>query len=121
MKTLRERGCRVLGVDFNPEAHRKDKFSDPNVVYGDAEDPEFIGLLPIEHARWVVCTVRDLHVSQVLIYTLRHLGYSGQIAVTAHSSDDVVKLGASFVMTPFPDAARAAADRLLAQGSQIVS
>ena len=86
MKTLRDRGCQVLGIDFNPEAHRKDRFSDPYVVYGEVEDPDFIGLLPIEHARWVVCTVRDLHVSQVVIYTLRHLGYSGQIAVTAHSS-----------------------------------
>lgn len=119
MSTLRDRGCQVIGVDFNPHIQRKDNISDSHVVFGDAEDPEFIGLLPTENARWVVCTVRDLHVSQVLIYTLRHIGYTGQIAVTAHSSDDVTKLeamGASFVMTPFPDAAREAADRLLGQG-----
>jgi len=55
----------------------------------------------------------------VAFCTLRHLGYSGQIAVTAHSSDDVAKLeamGTSFVMTPFPDAAREAADSLLGLG-----
>ena len=124
MQALRDRGCQVLGVDFNPETARKGKLQDPYLVYGDAEDPEFIGLLPTAHVRWVVCTVRDLHVSQVLIYALRHLGYSGQIAVTAHNNSDVNKLeamGADLVMIPFADAAREAADRLLAQGNPTIS
>ena len=72
----------------------------------------------------MVCTVRDLHVSQVLIYALRHVGYSGQVAVTAHNNSDVNKLeamGADLVMIPFADAAREAADRLLGQGNPTIS
>ncbi|WP_280523897.1 cation:proton antiporter family protein [Nitrosomonas aestuarii] len=117
-QALREHGCRVLSVDYNPELVRAcDSVRHP-VIYGDAEDPEFIASLPLARTQWVVSTARDHHVSQVLIHALRDLGYAGRIAVTAHHFDEVAGLeqaGAHFVLVPFADAAREAADRLFEQ------
>ncbi len=116
-QTLRERGCRVQGIDFNPELVRKGDATGHPVLYGDAEDPEFIAALPLAQVQWVVSTARDRHVNLALIHTLKNLGYVGRIAVTAHSADEVARLeqaGADLVMVPFADAAREAADRLLA-------
>jgi type VI protein secretion system component VasF len=62
--------------------------------------------------------VRERHVSQALIHTLRSLGYGGRIAVTAHGPAEAARLrqaGADLVMIPYADAAREAADRLLGQ------
>jgi Kef-type K+ transport system membrane component KefB len=117
-QTLRDRGCRVLSVDYNPELVRSGDAMGHPVLYGDAEDPELIASLPLARARWVVSTVRERHVSQALIHTLRSLGYGGRIAVTAHGPAEAARLrqaGADLVMIPYADAAREAADRLLGQ------
>lgn len=118
-RALRARGSRVLSVDYNPELVRSGDPMGYPVMYGDAEDPEFIASLPYVRSQWIVCTARDLHVSQALIHSLRSLGYAGRIAVTAHSPAEVVTLeqaGADLVLVPFVDAAREAADRLMGQG-----
>lgn len=122
-RALRARGSRVLSVDYNPELVRSGDPMGYPVMYGDAEDPEFIASLPYVRSQWIVCTARDLHVSQALIHSLRSLGYAGRIAVTAHSPSEVVRLeraGADLVLVPFVDAAREAADRLLGQGSSVL-
>ncbi len=115
-RTLRGRGSRVLSVDFNPELVRSGDPMGHPVLYGDAEDPEFIATLPYARAAWVICTAREAHVSQTLIHTLRSLGYAGRIAVTAHNAAEIADLqraGADLVLVPFVDAAREAVDRLL--------
>jgi len=117
-RALRAHDNRVLSVDYNPELVRFGDSMGHPVLYGDAEDPEFIASLPYVSSQWIVCTVRDLHVSQTLIHSLRSLSYAGRIAVTAHSSTDAVKLeqaGADLVLVPFVDAAREAADRIMGQ------
>ncbi|MBY0474401.1 MAG: cation:proton antiporter [Nitrosomonas sp.] len=115
-QALRERGYRVLSVDYNPELVRVRDPIGLSVLYGDAEDPEFIASLPLVRTQWIVSTARDHHVSLVLIHTLKNLGYAGRIAVTAHHLDEVAGLeqaGADLVLVPFSDAAREAADRLI--------
>ena len=110
---LRDRGYRVLGVDYNPELVRTGDAMGHPVVYGDAEDPDFIASLPYTRARWIVCTAHEGHVSRALIDSLRGLGYAGRIAVTAHGPVEIAKLqqaGADLVMLPYADAAREAAD-----------
>ncbi len=116
-QVLRERGVRLLSVDYNPDLVRSEPMGHP-VLYGDAEDPEFIATLPLARTQWVVSTAPERHVSHGLIHTLRNLGYTGRIAVTAHGSGEVAKLeqaGADLVLVPLADAAREATDRLLRQ------
>ncbi len=122
-QALRGRGCRVLGVDYNPELVRTGDSMGHPVRYGDAEDPEFIASLPLARTRWVVSTARERHVNQVLIHSLRSLGYAGRIAVTAHAPAEVARLqqaGADLVLVPYADAAREAADRLLEPVSPVM-
>lgn len=114
-QALRERGCQVVSVDFNPELVRAGDPAGYPVLYGDAEDPEFIASLPLARTQWVISTAREQHVSRILIHTLRNLGYAGRIAVTAHHHDEIAGLeqaGADLVLIPFADAAREATDRL---------
>lgn len=116
-QALRARGCQVVGVDFNPELIRKGDPMGQPVLFGDAEDPEFIASLPLTKTQWVVSTVSELHVNRTLIYTLLNLGYEGKVAVSAHSVIDATRLeqvGADLVMIPFADASREAADLILA-------
>jgi len=120
-QALRERDCQVQSVDYNPELVRLGDASGHPVLYGDAEDPEFIASLPLAHVQWVVSTAPERHVNQSLIHSLKNLGYAGRIAVTAHSPAEAAKLekaGADLVMVPYADAAREAADRLLFHGAE---
>jgi Kef-type K+ transport system membrane component KefB len=120
-RVLRESGWRVSSVDFNPDLVRTGDPMGYPVIYGDAEDPEFVATLPVGRARWVVCTARERHVNRSLLQTLRGLGYSGRIAVTAQVPDDVAVLeqsGADLVLAPFVDAARQAAGRIVDYGAE---
>jgi len=116
-QTLRERGCRVLSIDFNPELVRQGDMAGHPVLYGDAEDPEFIATLPLIHAQWVVSTAREAHINNSLIHALKNLGYRGRVAITADKPTKLAQEGADLVLVPFADAAREAADRLLQQDS----
>ena len=51
-KILRANHYQVHGIDFNPDL----------VHYGDVEDPEFIGTLPLSHIKWVISTA-NVHLS----------------------------------------------------------
>ena len=117
-EALRQRGHQVLSVDYNPDlVHSGDLMGYP-VLYGDAEDPEFIASLPFASTKWMICTTPDYHISQALIHSLRGLGYAGQIAVTAHDASEVARLeraGANLVLVPYADASRKVVDRIMGQ------
>lgn len=117
-RTFRERGWRVLTVDFNPDLVRAGDFMGYPVMFGDAEDPEFIATLPLGRAQWVVSTAPERHVNLSLIHSLRSLGYRGRIAIAAQAQDDAARLeqvGADLILLPFADAAREAVDRIMGQ------
>jgi Kef-type K+ transport system membrane component KefB len=112
---LVQRERRVLGVDFDPSALRLARSIGLDTQYGDAEDPELTGTLPLHQAEWVVCTTPLLDVQIALLHSLRTHGYTGQVALTAHSDDDAERLqwaGADLVLLPFVDAADQAVDLL---------
>ena len=116
-RTLRERGWRVLGVDFNPDLVRAGDAMGYPVRFGDAEDPEYIATLPLGRTQWVVSTARERHVNVSLVHSLRSSGYSGWIAITAQAPDDAARLehaGADLILVPYADAASEAADRIMA-------
>jgi Trk K+ transport system NAD-binding subunit len=108
----------VLTVDFNPDLVRAGDSMGYPVMFGDAEDPEFIATLPLGRVQWVVSTARERHVNLSLIHALQGLDYSGRIAITAQSPDEVARLeqaGADVVLVPFADAAHEAANRIMRQ------
>jgi Trk K+ transport system NAD-binding subunit len=109
----------VLGVDFDPEAVARCKSLGVPTHYGDAEDPEFPAGLPLGRARWVVSTTPAREVNLALLHALRHHGYAGRVALTAHFLQDrdvLERSGADLVLLPYADAADQAVDLLTEPG-----
>jgi Kef-type K+ transport system membrane component KefB len=106
---LRERGIRVLGVDFDPIALSRWAEGGIDVFYGDAEDPELAGILPLPESGWVVSTMRRADANLALLAALDQHGYKGKRAVAAHSRIDAERLreaGADEVFLPYVSAAK---------------
>jgi Kef-type K+ transport system membrane component KefB len=115
VERLRERGLKVLGVDFDPEVVRARRRQGFAVRFGDAEDPHAAETLPLADARWVVSTLPQTEVNLALLEGLKRQGYAGTVAMLAHAEADVRALrhaGASRVLMPFRDAADHAADTI---------
>lgn len=124
---LQDRGMRILGVDFSPEAVRYAGAQGYDVVFGDVTDPEFLAHLPLQYVRWLVLAVPE-HATGLthddprngLLSTARDLGFRGKIAVAAHHDAAAVALTAAqadLVLMPYRDAALAAA-RMIADDAQ---
>jgi Kef-type K+ transport system membrane component KefB len=119
-RRLAQRGRRVLGVDFDPEALRARPEPGIEAIYGDASDADFIAHMPIGRAAWVVSAIppsagglthEDHRVA--LIDALRARGYGGRIATVAHGLAEAAALrarGVDLVLLPFEDAADRAAE-----------
>ena len=112
---LHQRGLRVLGVDFNPEAVKRWRALGLEAEFGDACDPEFVAELPVHQADWLLLTlpINPTGLSQedsrlTLIQLTRSAGFKGQFAASSHSAADSARLsdaGVSLVLEPFQDAA----------------
>lgn len=127
VEQLARSGHRVLVVDWDPygRLHVTDPDLAANVSmrFGDADDPEFPGTLPIASATWIVSTIARVDTSLVLARSLRRWGTTAQIAVTCLSTGESQKLGreveagvVDLVLQPFSDAADDAIDALMRHG-----
>lgn len=107
---------KVLVIDWDPfgSVSLEDDEASQNVTlwFGDADDPEFPGTLPLHGAQWIVSTIAKADVNMTLARSLRRWGANGTIAVTALSVSDCERLivGVSegcidLVLQPFDDAA----------------
>ncbi|MEX0829491.1 MAG: cation:proton antiporter family protein [Nitrospirales bacterium] len=113
---------KLLAVDFNPDEVRNWKAMGYDAVYGDACDHEFIGTLPLKHAKWVISAMpqHDLGVTHqdprlTLIDGLKREGFQGKIAVStqrASEKEALKQAGANLVFLPFHDAADRAVTRM---------
>lgn len=114
---LEEKGLKTLGIDFDPRRVKPHHHHDMPILYGDAEDAEFVKTLPLETAQWVVSTIPHYDSNQILVSALREAGYKGKIAISAfHESEiePVKKLPVDLVFIPYRDAAISAADQIVA-------
>jgi len=119
---LKNKGLRILGVDFNPVAARRWRKLGLDVEYGDAADLEFVAGLPLESVQWVVSTipvhptgVSHVDVRMIILQTIRSFAFRGRIAVTSHNKADtdiLMAAGADSVLEPFQDAADRAVELL---------
>ncbi|MGH8678356.1 MAG: NAD-binding protein, partial [Burkholderiales bacterium] len=113
---LRNQKLNVLGVDFDPENVQLMRRRGFGVVFGDAEDPDFPEQLPLQETRWVVSTLREVDVNISLAHALRHHGFHGKLALTAHTEEDAKRLRAAHahteILRPFHDAADFAAQQI---------
>jgi hypothetical protein len=120
---LRDKGIRVLAVDFNPSAIRKWKNVDLDTEYGDVTDAEFVSELPLRHAQWVVSTIPNYlkglsyeDTGKTIVQLTRSAGFTGKLATISQSSQETEELNLldiDLVLEPFQDAADRASELLL--------
>lgn len=118
-RSLAETGWRVLVVDLDPDALKRCRREGLEVIYGDAEDPEFLLSLPLEHARWVVSAVPGTDVNLAILHGLRAAAYEGKVALTARDPIQAERLrdvDVDVVIAPFAVAAEQLVDTLLTSG-----
>jgi Kef-type K+ transport system membrane component KefB len=65
-ETLKDKGFKILGVDFNPELIKNYKNKGIHAKYGDAEDAEFISSLNLSSIKWVISATHDSHINKTL-------------------------------------------------------
>ena len=114
---LHQHGLTVLGVDFDPEIVKVWRQKGLPTFYGDAEDPEFAALLPLEQVRWVVSTIPGQRLGLILLHALKGHNFPGRVVLTSHNhreTEILERAGADLVLLPFRDAAKEAA-RTIAQ------
>ena len=112
---LQSNGLNVLAVDFDPLVIKKGDSLEMDVVYGDAEDPEFLLSLPIHRVRWVVSSIPEERINKTLAAGLLAEGYEGHLVATTHLQSQVEELrkaGFNMVLLPYRDAADQAVDRI---------
>jgi len=118
---LVRRGLRILVVDWDPRSVEGDPDHERiAIVFGDAEDLEYPGSLPLQQARAVVSTIPDVGTNTTLASAVRRWGFDGLVGVTAHTPADADRLalpGIDLVLRPFEDAAAVAASELSARVS----
>ncbi|GAA1926390.1 cation:proton antiporter [Streptomyces sodiiphilus] len=108
-------GHRVLAVDFDPHLVTNNERPGVTAVFGSAEDAHFLEALPLGRARCVVSTVPLLETNKALLHGLREHGFTGRVALTAHTARDAEQLratGADTVLEPFATAATSTVETL---------
>ena len=115
IKYLQQQGMVVVGVDFDPEIVKLWQKRDVITLYGDAENPEFTAMLPLNKTSWVVSTIPGKYFGLNLLHVLKCHNFTGKIALTSHSRremDILYQAGTDLVLLPFRDAAKEAAETL---------
>ncbi len=112
---LQDKGYRVLGIDFDPEALVNWRRMGLDASYGDATDPEFVAHLDLSDVRAVISAVprdrgalTEADPQQALLHGLRSANYRGRVFLSVQQAAEIDQLlaqGASAVLTPFDDAA----------------
>ncbi|MGJ7440049.1 cation:proton antiporter [Aquipuribacter sp. MA13-6] len=113
-------GTDVLVVDADPHVLTRMDALGASTLYGDAEEPELAGSLPLASVRWVVSTIPGRDVNLALMHGLDEVGYEGRVAVTAHldlDHDRLLEAGADLVLRPFAAAAEGDARRFTSSGT----
>lgn len=77
-RTLHDSGWRVLTIDLNPDLVRDGDAMGYPVLYGDAEDPEFVTTLQLGQVLWVVSTARERHVNLSLLLRRSATGHGAR-------------------------------------------
>lgn len=120
---LKEKGIKVLGLDFNPSAIKRWNYLGLDTEYGDVTDAEFVADLPLRHAHWVVSTIPHHHTGlssedtrRTIAQLTRSSGFTGKLATVSQSkaeTEELKLLGVDLVLEPFQDAADRASELLL--------
>ena len=107
---------RVVGLDADPTVLENLLAKGKRVVYGDAEDTELWGRLPLERLKGIILTVPVFEVRCAAISQLRKRGFTGQIGTISYYSEEereMTRLGANLIIHPLVEAGNQLAKQML--------
>ena len=93
----------MVGLDADPTVLENLLAEGRRVVYGDAEDSELWGGLPLERIKGVILTVPAFEVRCAAISQLRKRGFTGQIGTICYyrgEERELTRLGANLIIHP---------------------
>ena len=124
LETLAHRDVPAMGIDFDPDVIQRGRKAGLDVLYGDADNRDFLDQIGLDCVRCVVSCVPDLKLNLHLLHVLRQRGFAGRVAATAHHDVDeriLLESGFSMVLRPYRDAAFSAASQVVASAEQEAS
>ncbi|MBO4548183.1 MAG: NAD-binding protein, partial [Abditibacteriota bacterium] len=71
---------RLLEVDFDPMVVSERRRLGKNIIYGDAESPDFVSQLKLGTVKWVISTIHDITAVKHMQISLANAGYKGVFA-----------------------------------------
>lgn len=114
----------VFAIDYDPTRVEEWQARGLDAVYGDVTDPEYLAVLPLPTAKWVISTVSHhgpditaVDPRHTLIRTLKSENFQGQIAIAVYRNEEIEEIesaGADIVLEPFADAADTTIKRVMA-------
>ena len=115
LQQFRAAGLTALGVDFDPEVVGTMRSRGLPVCFGDSQDPNFIAMLPLQRARWLISTLPDLESNRALLHSLKDHSFAGEVAIVARDDQQGAMLeqaGVPNVLYTFRDAIDHSVDRI---------
>jgi len=101
LKGLRKANKKFLVIDYNPDTIDLLEKNDVPVIYGDANDPEFLEDLKLTEAKSIISTIPDLETNLTIA---EHIKRKNIVFIpTSHSIEDtrgLYKAGADYVIMP---------------------
>jgi len=94
---------KLLIIDYNPEVLENLKKNDFNVLYGDAEDVEFLSNINFTSAKIIISTVPDLETNLILAKEINKQNSNAVFIPVASNIEDALYLysqNADFVILP---------------------
>lgn len=113
---LHKRDKRVVGFDADPTVVEAHLAKNRRVVYGDSEDTEMWSGMPLDRIKGIILTLPDFDLRCSAIMQLRNRGFGGQIGTICYYSDEqeeLMRLGANFVIHPLIEAGNQMAAQML--------
>lgn len=111
-----QQDTRVLGLDADPTVLKNLLADGRRVIYGDAEDSELWGKLPLVKIKGIILTMPEFEVRASSIKQLKDLQFAGCIGtVCFHNNEEseLYRLGATFVIHPLIEAGKQLAEHML--------
>ena len=107
---------RIVGFDADPTVVEMHLAHNRRVVYGDSEDSELWSGLPLDRIKGVILTLPDFDLRCSSVTQLRNRGFRGKIGAICYYNDEqeeLMRLGASFVIHPLIEAGNQMAKQML--------
>jgi Kef-type K+ transport system membrane component KefB len=121
VRVAQKNKSKYLVVDFDPKAIARMERNNIPYCFGDAEDVDFLTDIGTTRARAIVSTIPDFKTNLNLVSFYRHHNRNGIIILISHNiqeTQELYRLGASFVVMPHYLGAKQAARMLEIHGLQ---